>query len=125
MKTNVSLLTLLLFIINVGINLSLYFKFTDKEDLFAQFHTVTIDQLVVIGYKLTNNPPDSLVQELYHLDKYKIKLLKVNYHANDFIESNKENIGFVFEDQEIYNKLKDLINKKCCRMIKTTSIIQN
>ena len=43
----------------------------------------------------------------------------------DFIESNKENIGFVFEDQEIYNKLKDLINKKCCRMIKTTSIIQN
>lgn len=88
MKTNVSLLTLLLFIINVGINLSLYFKFTDKEDLFAQFHTVTIDQLVVIGYKLTNNPPDSLVQELYHLDKYKI----ISYISSKFNESDTEEI---------------------------------
>ena len=84
-------------------------------------NNINIDNSVYISSDIT------ILNETFKqsLDKYKIKLLKVNYHANDFIESNKENIGFVFEDQEIYNKLKDLINKKCCRMIKTTSIIQN
>lgn len=102
MKINVSLLTLVLFIINVGVNLSLYFKFTDKEDLFAQFHTVTIDQLVVIGYKLTTNPPDSLVQNLYHLDKYKIiSYISSKFNETDSEETFNKKISFFGSDSSV------------------------
>lgn len=58
------------------------------------------------------------------LEPYGIKLLKVTNHSFEFIESDKELKGFIFEDQDKYNILKDLINAKCQKVLKNPYIIQ-
>lgn len=61
----------------------------------------------------------TIVNEIFKwtLEPYGIKLLKANFHDFEFFESNKEGKGFIFENPESYNTLKDLISKKCDKML--------
>lgn len=57
------------------------------------------------------------------LEPFKLKLLKnLVFHNFEFFEAKVEGVDFVFEDENIYNKLKDLINIKCLKMIKNSNL---
>lgn len=68
----------------------------------------------------------TIVNELFEwsLKVFGIKLLKVVFHNFEFFETEVEGNGFVFEDQALYNKLKDLINKRCSYMLRNPYIIE-
>ena len=68
----------------------------------------------------------TIVNELFEwsLKVFGIKLLKVVFHNFEFFETEVEGNGFVFEDQVLYNKLKDLINKRCSYMLRNPYIIE-
>lgn len=68
----------------------------------------------------------TIVSELFQwsLKPYGIRLLKVVFHNFEFFETEGQGKGFVFEDQELYNKLKDLINKTCIKMLKNPYILE-
>lgn len=77
------------------------------------------DKYLEVVDNLSISADVTIVNEIFEwtLKPYGIKLLKASFHDFQFFESDKEGKGFIFEDQEIYNKLKDLIDKKCDRMI--------
>lgn len=60
----------------------------------------------------------------YSLSAYKLRLIDVNFHNFEFFESEIEGKGFIFEDNEIYEKLKDRINKKCISMLLNPKVNQ-
>lgn len=60
----------------------------------------------------------------YSLKLYGIKLIKVIFHNFEFFETEVEGKGFVFEDIEAYERLKDLINKTCSKMLRNPHIIE-
>lgn len=68
----------------------------------------------------------TIVNDLFSwtLAPYGIKLLKVVFHNFEFFETEVEGNGFVFEDQSLYNRLKDLINKRCSQMLRNPYIIE-
>lgn len=68
----------------------------------------------------------TIVNELFEwsLKVFGIKLLKVVFHDFEFFETEVEGNGFIFEDQNLYNKLKDLINKRCSYMLRNPYIIE-
>lgn len=68
----------------------------------------------------------TIVNELFEwsLKVFGIKLLKVVFHDFEFFEAEVEGNGFIFEDQNLYNKLKDLINKRCSYMLRNPYIIE-
>lgn len=68
----------------------------------------------------------TIVNEIFEwtLKPYGIKLLSANFHDFEFFESDKEGKGFIFENQEYYNTLKDLISKKCDKMLSNSYVNQ-
>lgn len=68
----------------------------------------------------------TIVNELFEwtLKPYGIKLLKVVFHNFEFFETEVEGNGFVFEDQITYERLKNLINKRCSEMLRNPYIIE-
>lgn len=68
----------------------------------------------------------TIVNEIFEwtLKPYGIKLIKVNFHDFEFFETSIENKGFVFENQEVYETIKDLINKKCKTMMSNQNVYQ-
>lgn len=58
------------------------------------------------------------------LKPYGIKLLKATFHNFEFFESEIEGNGFVFENKNLYNNLKNLINKRCSYMLRNPYIIE-
>ena len=60
----------------------------------------------------------------YSLKSYNIKLMNVVFHNFEFFESEVEGKGFVFEDTQTYDKLKDYINKTCSKMLRNPHIIE-
>lgn len=68
----------------------------------------------------------TIVSEIfeYSLQPYGIQLNNVVFHNFEFFESELEGKGFTFEDVEAYEKLKDLINKTCGKMLRNPYIIE-
>lgn len=68
----------------------------------------------------------TIVNEIFEwtLLPYSLKLLSVNFHNFEFFESELEGKGFVFENNKIYDKLKDKINLKCRKMLQNPYIIE-
>lgn len=68
----------------------------------------------------------TIVNEIFEwtLKPYALKLLKVNFHNFEFFETAIENKGFIFEDTDVYDNLKDLINKKCIAMMSNPKVYQ-
>lgn len=68
----------------------------------------------------------TIVNEIFEwtLEPYSLKLLNVNFHNFEFFESELEGKGFVFENNEIYEILKDKINLRCSKMLRNPYIIE-
>lgn len=68
----------------------------------------------------------TIVSEIFEwtLKPYGIRMLEVTFHNFEFFESEIEGKGFIFEDNEIYEKLKDKINVTCNHMLRNPYIIQ-
>lgn len=66
----------------------------------------------------------SIVNEVFSwtLKPYGLRLLDVTFHNFEFFETSLEGKGFIFEDKEIYEKLKDIINTTCRRMLNNPKI---
>lgn len=68
----------------------------------------------------------TIVNEIFDfsIKPYGLRLLKANFHNFEFFESDKEFKGFIFEDADIYNTLKDLIDKRCRKMMSNPQVVQ-
>lgn len=60
----------------------------------------------------------------YSLSPFKLKLIEANFHNFEFFESEIEGKGFIFEDKQIYEELKDRINEKCILMLSNPKVNQ-
>ena len=60
----------------------------------------------------------------YSLSPYGIRLISTNFHNFEFFESDKEGTDFVFEKPEVYEELKDRINKTCIKMLSIPKVNQ-
>lgn len=68
----------------------------------------------------------TIVNEIFSwtLEPYCLKMLNVTFHNFEFFEAEQEGKGFVFENQEVYEKLKDKINVVCLKMLRNPHIIE-
>lgn len=68
----------------------------------------------------------TIVNEIFSwtLQPYALKMISVTFHNFEFFESELEGKGFVFENQEIYEYLKDKINVVCNKMLRNPHIIE-
>lgn len=66
----------------------------------------------------------TIVNEIFDwlLKPYGLKLLSATFHDFEFFESDKEGKGFIFENKQTYDTLKDLISKKCEKMFITSRL---
>lgn len=66
----------------------------------------------------------TLIDEIFKtsIEPYGINLLRVTFHDFEFFEADVENKGFTFDDADKYEKLKELINKKCLEMMLNPNI---
>lgn len=68
----------------------------------------------------------TIVNEIFEwtLKPYGIRMLEVTFHNFEFFESEMEGKGFIFEDNDTYEELKDKINVTCTHMLRNPYIIQ-
>lgn len=68
----------------------------------------------------------TIVNEIFSstLEPYCIKMLNITFHNFEFFEAEEEGKGFIFENKEVYDKLKDRINKVCVKMLRNPYIIE-
>lgn len=68
----------------------------------------------------------TIVNDIFNwtLEPYCLKMLSVTFHNFEFFEAEEEGKGFIFENKEVYEKLKDKINKVCVKMLHNPYIIE-
>lgn len=76
--------------------------------------------------ELSISADKTIVNEIFEwtLKPYALKIISATFHNFEFFETETEGKGFLFEDQEIYETLKDRINFTCNRMLRNPHIIE-
>lgn len=74
----------------------------------------------------TISADSTIVNEVFEwsLKPYGLKILEATFHNFEFFESEIEGKGYIFENYNIYEKLKDIINTKCIKMMKNPKLNQ-
>lgn len=68
----------------------------------------------------------TIVNEVFEfsLKPFGLKLLDATFHNFEFFESAIEGKGFVFEDAELYNSLKNFIARRCNKMLQDPYVME-
>lgn len=68
----------------------------------------------------------SIVNEIFKtsLEPFGLVLKNIVFHDFDFFESENEGVNFEFADKKKYELLKDLISKKCIKMMSNPKMNQ-
>lgn len=117
---------LFLVILNNGENPTLR-KFETIRCEYLSLHGINErDKYLEVVDNINVSADVTIVNEIFEwtLKPYGIKLLNANFHDFEFFESDKEGKGFIFEDEVSYNILKDLISKKCDKMMSNSHVNQ-
>ena len=84
------------------------------------------DQYLGQVNNLSISADKTIVNEIFEwtLEPYKLRMLNVTFHNFEFFESELEGKGFVFEDNSVYETLKNKINLRCSQMLRNPYIIE-
>ena len=85
-----------------------------------------LDKYLEVEDKIAISKDVSIVNEIFKttLEPFGLELKSVVFHDFGFFESESENANFVFKDEVKYELLKDLVNKKCLKMMSNPKINQ-